>query len=143
MKVDKLSSSFKKQAIFLDRDGVLNREVGHVKEPDELKMITGVSEGIKKINDHGSLAVVVTNQPVVARGDCSEQELKVINNKLETLLGRDSAYLDAIYYCPHHPESGHKGEVSALKIECNCRKPNTGLLLISRKLVLSISSKNN
>ena len=128
MKVDKLSSSFKKQAIFLDRDGVLNREVGHVKEPDELKMITGVSEGIKKINDHGSLAVVVTNQPVVARGDCSEQELKVINNKLETLLGRDSAYLDAIYYCPHHPESGHKGEVSALKIECNCRKPNTGLL---------------
>jgi len=141
-KVDKLSSSIKKQAIFLDRDGVLNSEVGHIKRPKELKMIEGVAEGIKKINDNGSLAVIVTNQPVVARGDCSEIELKNINNKLETLLGRDSAYLDAIYYCPHHPESGHKGEISALKIKCNCRKPNTGLLSQATKN-MNISLSNS
>ena len=141
-KVDKLLSSVKQQAIFLDRDGVVNSEVGYVKRPSELKMIAGIEKGIKKINDQGSLAVVVSNQPVIARGDCSEQELNNIHNKLETLLGRDSAYLDAIYYCPHHPESGHRGEVSALKIECNCRKPKPGLLTQATK-DMNISLSNS
>ena len=127
-KTEKLSYFSKKRAVFLDRDGVINEENGYIKKPSELKILNGVSEGIKKINDFGSLAIVITNQPVIARGDCTQEELKSIHNKLETLLGRNSAYVDAIYYCPHHPESGHKGEIKELKLECSCRKPKPGLL---------------
>ena len=74
------------------------------------------------------LTVVITNQPVVARGEASEETLQQIHNRMETLLGKGGAHVDAIYYCPHHPDSGFAGERPELKVECNCRKPNTGLI---------------
>ena len=86
-------------------------------------------KAIKMINASGFLAVVVTNQPVIARGEVSVSELNEIHNKMEILLGVEGAYLDAIYYCPHHPHKGYEGEVSELKIDCDCRKPKPGMLL--------------
>ena len=94
-----------------------------------LQLIKTVAEAIKKINASGYLAIVVTNQPVIARGEVTFQELEEIHNKMETELGLQGAYLDAIYYCPHHPHKGYKGEVPELKIECDCRKPKPGMLL--------------
>jgi mannose-1-phosphate guanylyltransferase / phosphomannomutase len=85
------------------------------------------------INESGYLAIVITNQPVVARGEISLEGLKEIHKKLETLLGKEGAYLDAIYFCPHYPESGFLGEVKELKIECECRKPKIGLLLKAKE----------
>lgn len=92
-------------------------------------MIDGVAEAIRKINESGYLAIVVTNQPVIARGEVSFEELEEIHNKMETLLGKEGAYLDAIYYCPHHPHKGYEGERPELKIDCDCRKPKPGMLL--------------
>ena len=96
---------------------------------NDFELIDGVAEAIKKINASGYLAIVVTNQPVVARGEVAFQELEEIHNKMETELGLQGAYLDAIYYCPHHPHKGYEGEVPELKIECDCRKPKPGMLL--------------
>ena len=92
-------------------------------------MIDGVAEAIRKINESGCLAIVVTNQPVIARGEVSFDELEEIHNKMETLLGKEGAYLDAIYCCPHHPHKGYAGERPELKIDCDCRKPKPGMLL--------------
>ena len=120
--------SNKQKAVFLDRDGTINKYVGFLRNIDDFELINGVAEAIKKINASGYLAIVVTNQPVIARGEVTFQELEEIHNKMETLLGLDGAYLDAIYYCPHHPHKGYKGEVRELKIKCNCRKPKPGML---------------
>ena len=114
-------------AIFLDRDGTLNRESGWLNTPEKLELLPGAAEAVRAINRSGRLAVVITNQPVVARGECSEAGLRQIHNRLEWLLGESHAYLDAIYYCPHHPDSGYPGERTDLKIACQCRKPATGL----------------
>ena len=119
----------KEKAIFLDRDGTLNKYVGFLRNLQDLELIDGVCDAIKKINKSEYLAIVITNQPVIARGEVTEKELEEIHNKLETLLGNEGAFVDAIYYCPHHPDSGFDGEIKALKIECNCRKPKPGLLL--------------
>ena len=121
--------SNKQKAIFLDRDGTINKYVGFLRNIDNFELIDGVSEAIKKINASGYLAIVVTNQPVIARGEVTFQELEEIHNKMETLLGKDGTYLDAIYYCPHHPHRGYEGERPELKIDCNCRKPKPGMLL--------------
>ena len=119
----------KQKAIFLDRDGTINKYVGFLRNIDDFELIDGVAEAIRKINESGYLAVVVTNQPVVARGEVSFEELEEIHNKMETLLGKEGAYLDAIYYCPHHPHKGYEGERPELKIDCDCRKPKPGMLL--------------
>ncbi|WP_418749140.1 D-glycero-beta-D-manno-heptose 1,7-bisphosphate 7-phosphatase [Faecalibacillus intestinalis] len=119
----------KQKAIFLDRDGTINKYVGFLRSVDDFELLDGVSEAIRKINASGYLAIVVTNQPVIARGEVSLDELEVIHNKMETLLGNDGAYLDAIYYCPHHPDKGFEGERVEYKIECECRKPKPGMLL--------------
>ena len=121
--------SNKQKAIFLDRDGTINKYVGFLRNIDNFELIDGVSEAIKKIKASGYLAIVVTNQPVIARGEVTFQELEEIHNKMETLLGKDGTYLDAIYYCPHHPHRGYEGERPELKIDCNCRKPKPGMLL--------------
>lgn len=118
----------KQNAIFLDRDGTINEYVGFLRKEEDFKLIPGVSEAIKKINNSGYLAIVVTNQPVIARGEVTEEELEEIHKKMETLLGLDGAYIDDIYYCPHHPDKGFEGEIPELKIECDCRKPKTGML---------------
>lgn len=116
------------KCIFLDRDGVLNDYVGFLKHPDQMSLTKNSAEGVKKINLSQYLAIVVTNQPVVARGETSLETLEIIHNKLETLLGEKGAYLDAIYFCPHHPDKGYVGENPEYKIECSCRKPKIGML---------------
>ena len=123
----------KQKAVFLDRDGVINKYVGFLTNIEQFELNDGVSEAIKKINNNGYLAIVVTNQPVIARGEVTFEELGEIHNKMETLLGLDGAYLDAIYYCPHHPHKGYEGEVPELKIECECRKPKPGMLIQASK----------
>ena len=117
------------KAVFLDRDGTINRQVGFLTDIDEFELLPGTASAIRKINESGYLCIVVTNQPVIARGEVTEPELARIHNKMETLLGQEGAYVDAIYYCPHHPDSGFAGEVPELKIRCDCRKPEPGMLL--------------
>ena len=123
----------KQKAIFLDRDGTVNEYVGFLRNIDEFKLIENTAEAIKKINSSEYLAIIVTNQPVIARGEVTYEELKQIHKKMETLLGQEGAYLDGIYYCPHHPKSGFEGEIKELKIECECRKPKPGMLLEAAK----------
>lgn len=123
----------KQKAIFLDRDGTINKYVGFLRNIDEFELIEGVSEAIKLINQSGYLAIVVTNQPVIARGEVSWDELHEIHRKMETLLGKDGAYIDGIYICPHHPDKGFEGERPEYKIDCDCRKPKPGLLLQAAK----------
>lgn len=119
----------KQRAIFLDRDGTINKYVAFLRNIDDFDLIDGVSDAIRAINNSGYLAIVVTNQPVIARGEVTFGELNEIHNKMETLLGYDGAYLDGIYFCPHHPHKGYDGEVPELKIDCDCRKPKPGMLL--------------
>ena len=121
--------SHPQKAVFLDRDGTINKYVGFLRNVDEFELIPGVAEAIRKINNSGYLAIVVTNQPVIARGEVTVPELQLIHNKMETLLGAEGAYLDAIYYCPHHPHKGYEGEIPELKIDCDCRKPKPGMLI--------------
>ena len=119
----------KQKAVFLDRDGTVNRYVGFLRNIDDFELLPGAAEAIRKINRAGYLVIIITNQPVIARGEVTYEELDEIHNKMETLLGEQGAYLDAIYYCPHHPDKGFVGEVPKLKIDCTCRKPKPGMLL--------------
>ena len=123
----------KQKAIFLDRDGTVNQYVGFLRDIDRFELIDGVAEAIRLINASGYLAIVVTNQPVIARGEVSLEELNRIHNKLETLLGRDGAYIDGLYFCPHHPHKGFEGERPEYKIDCTCRKPKPGMLLMAAR----------
>ncbi len=127
-KVQARNLSNKQKAVFLDRDGTINKYVGFLRKTDEFELLEGVCEAIRRINNSGYLAVVVTNQPVIARGEVTVDELEEIHNKMETLLGFEGAYLDAVYYCPHHPHKGYEGEVKELKFDCSCRKPKPGML---------------
>lgn len=119
----------KQKAIFLDRDGTINKYVGFLRDIEQFELLPGVAEAVKQINASGYLVIVVTNQPVIARGEVTLLQLQEIHNKMETLLGAEGAYLDAIYYCPHHPHKGYEGEIPELKIDCSCRKPKPGMLL--------------
>lgn len=132
-KVSAKNLANKQKAIFLDRDGTINKYVGFLSNIDDFELLDKVSAAIRKINESGYLAIVVTNQPVIARGEVSVEELENIHNKMETLLGYDGAFVDAIYYCPHHPNKGYEGERSEYKIKCNCRKPKPGMLLKAAK----------
>ena len=127
--VDAKNLRNKQKAVFIDRDGTLNKYVGFLRDINEFELLPGVTEAIKKINASGYLAIVITNQPVIARGEVSFEQLQEIHNKMETLLGQEGAYLDAIYYCPHHPHKGYEGEIPELKFDCDCRKPKPGMLL--------------
>lgn len=119
----------KQKAIFLDRDGTINKYVGFLSDIDEFELLPGVAEAISLINKSGYLAIVVTNQPVIARGEVTVEHLDMIHSKMETLLGQKGAYIDSLYYCPHHPNGGFEGEIVELKIDCACRKPKPGMLL--------------
>ncbi len=114
-------------AIFLDRDGVLNTERSYISKPDELELFDFAPSAIRKINQAGYLSVVVTNQSVIARNLCTEEDVRTIHKKMETILGLQKAWLDAIYYCPHHPDKGFPEENPKYKIDCDCRKPKTGM----------------
>lgn len=119
----------RQKAIFLDRDGTINRYVGFLRSIDQMELLPGVATAIKKINESGYLAIIITNQPVIARGEVSIEGLEEIHKKMETLLGKEGAYIDGLYYCPHHPDRGFDGEITELKVECDCRKPKPGLLM--------------
>jgi histidinol-phosphate phosphatase family protein len=119
----------KRPAIFLDRDGVLLRHVDNLSRPEDVQLLPGAGQAVAAINRSDYLAVLVTNQPMIAKGFVTTAGLREIHKKMETLLGREHAFLDALYYCPHHPHTGFPGEVPELKISCACRKPNPGMLL--------------
>ncbi len=124
------------RAVFLDRDGTLIVDKDNLRSADGLELLPGVAEAIRELNHHAWRAVVVTNQPVIAKGWATEADLQIIHNKLETLLGLEHAFLDRIYYCPHHPDAGFEGERKELKIRCDCRKPGTGMI---RKAVADLN----
>lgn len=120
------------KAIFLDRDGTINQHPGgiyFITKPEELKLIDGAAKAISLINNSEYLTIVVTNQPIIARGECTLEELDGIHNRMERLLGEQGAYLDDIVFCPHHPDKGFAGERQEYKIQCECRKPKPGMLL--------------
>lgn len=117
------------RAVFLDRDGTINEYRGFLTDIEEFHLLPGIGEAIRLLNRMGFLVIVVTNQPVIARGEITPEQLEEIHRKMETLLGAEGAYVDAIYYCPHHPDSGFAGEIPELKKVCDCRKPKPGMLL--------------
>jgi len=132
-KVARLNKKNARPAIFLDRDGTINEEVNLLNKPEQLKLIKGAAEAIRLINKSDYLAIIVTNQPVIARNLCSIDELEYIHASLETMLGKEGAYVNAIYYCPHHPDKGYPEERPEYKIVCDCRKPKPGMLLQAAK----------
>jgi len=133
----------KQKAIFFDRDGTINVHPGgihFITKPEEMTLIPGVAEAVSKVNESGYLAIVVTNQPVIARGDCTFEELESIHNRMERLLGETGAYFDDIIFCPHHPDKGFGGERPEYKIDCECRKPKPGMIFrMAEKYNLDLS----
>jgi D,D-heptose 1,7-bisphosphate phosphatase len=121
----------KQKCVFIDRDGTINVLIENffVTEPEQFKLIDGAAEAIQKINSMGYLAIVMTNQPVIARGEVTFETLDLIHMKMETELGKSGAYLDDLFFCPHHPARGFPGERPEYKIDCDCRKPKPGMLL--------------
>lgn len=118
----------KQRCVFLDRDGTINEHRGLVCKEEDFVLEKGVAEAIRRLNAAGYLAIVVTNQPVVARGMCDISDVENIHCKMQVLLGEEGAYLDDIVYCPHHPDKGYPEENPTYKIKCNCRKPATGMI---------------
>ena len=111
-------------AVFLDRDGVLIRDVHHLCRGEQIELLSGVAEALRILRSEGFKLVVVTNQSVVARGKVTEAGLREIHPVLRERLGDEGAELDAIYYCPHHPTDG----IGVYKIACACRKPNAAMI---------------
>lgn len=132
-KVARLNRRNPRSCIFLDRDGTINREIDTVRRAEELEFLPGVPEAIRRINKSEFLAVVATNQPAIAKGFMSEDDLAGVHARVEMELGRTHAYLDRIYFCPHHPEKGFAGERPELKIACQCRKPGIGMIEQARR----------
>ncbi len=126
-KVERASFKYQQKAVFIDRDGTLNIEKGYIIRPDQLELFPGVGEGLAQLNKFEWRSILVTNQPVIARGDCTRDELNKIHWKLENLIAESGAFIDKIYYCPHHPDRGFQNEEKSLKIICSCRKPETGM----------------
>jgi D,D-heptose 1,7-bisphosphate phosphatase len=114
-------------AIFLDRDGTLNIEKGHLQKPEDLQLLPDVGSALRSLRQAGFRLILLTNQPVIARGEATETEVAAIHRRLEWELGKEGAYLDAIYVCPHHPDRGFPRERTELKTRCECRKPGTSL----------------
>lgn len=112
------------RAVFIDRDGTLNEDIGYVSTPDELVLYPWAAEAVRLINGSGLLAVVITNQSGIARGMYTEETLNAIHSRMIEELGRKGARIDAVYYCPHHPDVGN----SSYRVACRCRKPRTGML---------------
>lgn len=121
------------KCVFLDRDGTLNRHVGLLSNIDDLVLEEGAAQAVKLLNESGYLAIMVSNQPVVARGLCSVEEVCEINRKLGVLLGKEGAYLDDVIFCPHHPDKGYPEENPLYKRKCCCRKPDTDMIRIMQE----------
>jgi histidinol-phosphate phosphatase family protein len=127
-RVEKFNSEHQRKAIFLDRDGVINEQVHLLHRIEDFKLLPTTVTAIRKINCSEYLAIVITNQPVVARNLCTITDVEEIHKKMDTLLGRGGAKLDAVYFCPHHPDRGYPDENPEYKVVCECRKPNTGMI---------------
>ena len=127
-KIERISKSHKRPAVFLDRDGTLVKDIDLLHKAEDLELLPSSVPALKRINESEYLSIVVTNQSVVARNLCTIKELKDIHNKFETLLGKNRVYVDEIYFCPHHPDKGYPEENPLFKIPCDCRKPKTGMI---------------
>ena len=123
----------RQKAVFLDRDGTINVDKGFIKSHEDFILLQKADIAIKDINKLGYLAIVITNQPVIARGEASLEELELIHNKMETELGSSGAFVDDIFFCPHHPDKGFQGELPEYKTVCDCRKPKPGMILEAAK----------
>ncbi len=104
-------------AVILDRDGTINEDRGYIGAPEDVVLIAGAAEAIKELNKRDIPVIVITNQSGLARGFYTEQDLGVVNKRLEALLEAEGARIDGLFYCPHHPDE-----------HCECRKPETGLI---------------
>lgn len=113
----------KQPAVFIDRDGVINHDPGHLHKITQLQIFPGVPEAISLLNGRKILAIVVTNQSAVARGLITEDGVKKIHKEIENILFQGNARIDRFYYCPHHPDA----ELPEYRVDCNCRKPATGM----------------
>jgi histidinol-phosphate phosphatase family protein len=127
-KIIRSKKNSKQKAIFIDRDGTINEEKNHLNRHEDFLLLKNAAKAIKGFNNEEFRVCVITNQPVIARGECTISELDLIHSKLETELGKEGAFVDRIYYCPHHPDLGFKNEIPELKIDCECRKPGIGLI---------------
>lgn len=114
----------KQPALFMDRDGTISEEVGYVNHPSRFRVFSYSADAIKLLNENGWLAIVVTNQAGVARGYFAEDVILQVHDRLRGNLENESAKLDAIYYCAHHPSVGEP----PYRLDCDCRKPKTGLI---------------
>ena len=121
-------SDYRKPIIFLDRDGVINEEKGWIKDLTNFHIFQDVGESIQLLNQSGYRVVVVTNQPVIARGEATFDDIHNLHASLDMYLARSGAYVDSYFVCPHHTDAGFEGEIPELKMDCSCRKPKTGLL---------------
>ena len=119
--------------MFLDRDGTINEERGHIQSPEDIVLLPGSASAIRRLNESQYLTVVVTNQSVIARGQCTEADMEVIHNRLQSLIGEYGASIDRVYYCPHYPDTEISGGRRELQIGCDCRKPEPGLILKAAK----------
>lgn len=128
------------KCIFLDRDGTINQYKSLIANEDGFVLEKNAAEAIRMINQSGYLAIAVTNQPVVARGMCSIEDVRNIHKKMAVLLGRERAYLDDVIFCPHHPDKGYPEENPKYKTECQCRKPKSGMIdEMARKYNIDLS----
>jgi histidinol-phosphate phosphatase family protein len=129
-RVEAQNNAHRRSAIFFDCDGVLNDEPGvqGAVSPDDVRIIPGAGAAVRRAHEAGRITVAVTNRPQVAKGFVTFEGLSHILGRLEALLAEDGGVLDRLYFCPHHPEGGFAGEISALKVRCECRKPGTLLL---------------
>lgn len=117
-------------AIFLDRDGTINKQVGHVGHPQKIELMPGAAQAIARINTMGYWCIVITNQSAVARGLASEDDVRRVNSEVALRVARESGgRIDGFYYCPHHESEG----TGAYTVACNCRKPAPGMILAGAK----------
>jgi D,D-heptose 1,7-bisphosphate phosphatase len=129
-------------AIFLDRDGVLNKEYKNERFSNPLNIFNDTIPALRLINKSKYLSIVITNQPAIAKNFINEKKLNNLHNQLEYKLGLKNVFLNDIFYCPHHPQKGFKNENKSLKINCNCRKPKIGLIKLA-KFKYSIDLSNS
>lgn len=118
------------QAVFLDRDGVITQEPPHYTHKlSQLELIPKSADAIRLLNENGFVVIVASNQSGIGRGYYREEDAILFNQAMKENLAKDSAYIDAIYYCPHHPEA----EIERYRVDCNCRKPKPGMLLRAKE----------
>jgi D-glycero-D-manno-heptose 1,7-bisphosphate phosphatase len=125
IKGKKMMQAKQNTAVFLDRDGTINEEVGYLDSMDKLKLFPNAAEAIRMINESGMKAVVITNQSGIARGHFTEEFVGTVHTHIQKIFHERGAYIDAFYYCPHHPTEG----IGTYLQSCSCRKPQAGMLI--------------